>query len=163
MRCVRLIFLIISIAFASCTVLPRQAAGDPPWQPIPSAAPKADNTFHTGTVELVTEPANSQDIGPAMYGARGIDIPFRRLHQGNLIYFKQGQLNTPDGITDEWAPGQNDFSSQSACGIPDSAYFISKVAIHPYFLKYAPDNLGLNRKQPCVKRDQTILGSQLSN
>lgn len=30
----------------------------------------------------------------------------------------------------------------SACGIPDNAYFQTKAAIHPYFLKYA----GLDRK-----------------
>ena len=33
--------------------------------------------------------------------------------------------------------GGTDSATQSACGIPDNAYYISKVAIHPYFLKYA--------------------------
>ena len=62
------------------------------------------------------------------------------------MYFKEGELNVPGAITDQWNPGQYDFANQSACGIPDSAFLNSKVAIHPYWLKYAPDDLGLNRK-----------------
>ncbi|KAL9124906.1 MAG: hypothetical protein Q9217_005818 [Psora testacea] len=33
--------------------------------------------------------------------------------------------------------GGSDSATQSACGIPDNAYLDTKVAIHPYFLKYA--------------------------
>ena len=61
------------------------------------------------------------------------------------MFFKEGELNSPGAITDQWKPGQNDFANQSACGIPDNAFFNSKVAIHPYWLKYAPDGLGLDR------------------
>lgn len=46
---------------------------------------------------------------------------------------------------DEWMPGTNDYANQSACGVPDSAYQASKVAIHPYWLKFAPEGLGLKR------------------
>lgn len=54
-----------------------------------------------------------------------------------MKFFPAGQLNTPTGDTDQWMPGATDSASQSACGIPDNAFQISKVAIHPYFLKYA--------------------------
>ncbi|KAK4690929.1 hypothetical protein P7C71_g5966, partial [Lecanoromycetidae sp. Uapishka_2] len=61
-----------------------------------------------------------------------------------MKFFSAGQLNTPTGMKDEWIntpanPTQNgiDSANQSACGIPDNAYSITKVAIHPYFLKYA--------------------------
>ena len=59
-----------------------------------------------------------------------------------MKYFAAGQLNTDDGVIDVYEPGKNDFAKQSACGIPDSAFGNSKVAIHPYFLKFA----GLDRK-----------------
>ena len=59
------------------------------------------------------------------------------LQHGNLKLFPAGQLNTPDKDTDLWQPQGQDSASQSACGIPDNAFSISKVAIHPYFLKYA--------------------------
>lgn len=66
------------------------------------------------------------------------------IQHGNMKFFSAGQLNTPTGDTDEWLPQGTDSASQSACGIPDNAYSISKVAIHPYFLKYAD----LSRKLP---------------
>ena len=60
------------------------------------------------------------------------------------MFFSSGELNTPTGDTDQWintpaTPTQNgiDSANQSACGIPDNAFSGSKVAIHPYFLKYA--------------------------
>ena len=34
--------------------------------------------------------------------------------------------------------GGVDDPKQSACGIPHNAYWLSHVAIHPYWLKYAP-------------------------
>ena len=74
-----------------------------------------------------------------------MDTPFALLNQGNLKLFTAGQLNTPEGTTDDWDPGVDDFASQSACGIPDNAFEPSKVAIHPYWLKYAPEALGLSR------------------
>lgn len=109
---------------------------DPPLQVIPATV-KPDNTFNAGTYHLVREPEISTEIPPAVYGARPIDLPFGRLYHGNMKYFSKGQLNTPDGITDVYTPGVNDFANQSACGIFDNAFHISKVAIHPYFLKYA--------------------------
>lgn len=63
---------------------------------------------------------------------------------GDMKFFSAGHLNTPTGDTDEWLPQGTDSANQSACGIPDNAYSISKVAIHPYFLKYAD----LSRKLP---------------
>ena len=146
---------------SSCGLVPRQlnasttaspsynanGTGGTTWQPVPSVQPKPDNMFNTLGAWRQGLPANSAEIGPEIYDARSIDIPFRRLQQGNLIYFKEGELNSPSSITDEWAPGHNDFANQSACGIPDNAFFNSKVAIHPYWLKYAPDGLGLDRKR----------------
>lgn len=66
------------------------------------------------------------------------------IQHGNMKFFPAGQLNTPTGDTDEWTPQGTDSATQSACGIPDNAFAISKVAIHPYFLKYAD----LSRKLP---------------
>ena len=63
---------------------------------------------------------------------------------GDLKFFSAGQLNTASGDTDQWTPDGTDSATQSACGIPDNAFSISKVAIHPYFLKYAD----LSRKLP---------------
>ena len=34
--------------------------------------------------------------------------------------------------------GGVDSPLQSACGIPHNAYYMSHVAIHPYWLNYAP-------------------------
>ena len=67
------------------------------------------------------------------------------MNKGKLKLFTAGQLNTPTGITDDWQPGVDDYAKQSACGIPDNAFEPSKVAIHPYWLKYAPEELGLSR------------------
>ena len=146
-----------------CGLLPRQLnisalnasqvanTGDPPWQPVPSVNPKKDNMYNTPGPWRPGLPPDSGDIGPEIYHARDIDIPFGRLHQGNMMFFKEGELNVPGAITDQWAPGQYDFANQSACGIPDSAFLNSKVAIHPYWLKYAPDSLGLNRKIPIME------------
>ncbi|KAI4132318.1 MAG: hypothetical protein LQ338_000779 [Usnochroma carphineum] len=121
-------------SLAAARLVPRQ---DPPFQKVPSTA-KADNTFSNGAPQLTSEPPSVADIPDPMYGARSIDVPFGRLQHGKMKFFGAGQLNTPTGKTDVWAPGQNDFANQSACGIPDNAFSISKVAIHPYWLKYAP-------------------------
>ena len=119
---------------ASASVIPRQAPNTGPFQTIKV---KPDNTFHNGAAQLNAEPPTSNDIPPAVYGARDIDLPFNRLYHGKMKFFSEGQLNSPTGIQDVWHPGQNDYANQSACGIPDNAYSASKVAIHPYFLKYA--------------------------
>ena len=119
----------------SARIIPRQ---DPAFQQVPSTA-KADNTFNNAAPpNAAGMPADSTEIPDAVYGARSIDLPFGRLQHGNMKFFPAGQLNTPTGKTDVWQPGKNDFANQSACGIPDNAFSISKVAIHPYWLKYAP-------------------------
>ena len=59
------------------------------------------------------------------------------IQHGNMKFFPAGQLNSATGDTDLWLPQGTDSATQSACGIPDNAFSISKVAIHPYFLKYA--------------------------
>lgn len=115
-------------------LVPRQ---DPPFQQVPSTA-KADNTFNNDAPLLAAEPPDSSEIPNPVYGARSIDLPFGRLQHGKMKFFGAGQLNTPTGKSDVWQPGKNDFANQSACGIPDNAFSISKVAIHPYWLKYAP-------------------------
>ena len=78
----------------------------------------------------------TDDPIPDIYGPRDIDLPFYRMYHGNMMFFPAGQLNTADKNTDEFG-SKNDDAQQSACGIPDNAFFDSKVAIHPYFLKYA--------------------------
>lgn len=122
-------------SLASTSVIPRQAPKTGPMQAIPVKA-KADNTFHNGAPQLVAVPKDATEIPPAVYGARDIDLPFNRLYHGNMKYFPEGQLNTPTENRDVWG-SEHDSANQSACGIPDNAYSISKVAIHPYFLKYA--------------------------
>ena len=135
---------------AAGNVLPRQngapdpgdaTVSDPPLQSIPATA-KPDNTFNNGLPEIIGGfPYDTGDIPPE-YQPRDIDIPFGRQFHGDLMMFPQGQLNQPDRNTDEWTPNVYDFANQSACGIPDNSYVQMKVAIHPYFLKYA----GLDRK-----------------
>ena len=114
-------------------------------QSIPSSA-KADNTFNNGQPQLAAMPPEPEGNPPACYGARDIDIPIGRLYHGNAKFFAAGQLNTPDATTDKWYPDGQDSAGQTACGIPDNAYSITKVAIHPYFLKYAD----LSRKRPSI-------------
>ena len=132
---------ILSVAsLGHSSIIRRQ---DPGLQQIPTTA-KADNTFNNGAPQLNAEPDQTTDTPPAVYGARSVDLPFGRLYHGNMMFFSAGELNTPTGIKDEWIntpanPTQNgiDSANQSACGIPDNAFSGSKVAIHPYFLKYA--------------------------
>lgn len=113
---------------------------DPGWQYIPDHA-KAPNTFNVGTKLEYGQPPQTSNPFPDVFMPRDIDIPFGRLVHGKIMYFKPGEMNTQDGIVDSGAPGENDDAKQSACGIPDSVYWNSKVAIHPYWLKYA----GLDR------------------
>ena len=109
---------------------------DPAFQSIPVNG-MTDNTCSNGKPILIGEPDQTTETPPDVYGARSVDLPFGRLYHGSMKFFAQGEYNSPDGITDQWAPGVNDFANQSACGIPDNAFYNSKVAIHPYFLKYA--------------------------
>jgi hypothetical protein len=121
---------------------------DPGMQSIPTTG-KADNSFNNGAVQLIADPDGTDVTPPAVYGAREIDLPFGRLYHGNAKFFPAGQLNTPTGNFDRWVPDGLDSANQSACGIPDNAYFISKVAIHPYFLKYADLSRKLQATMPC--------------
>lgn len=131
-----LLLTLMAIALPTLSSIIPRAAADPGFQTIPAAA-KAPNTFNSGTATEKGMPPVVQDIPPAMYGPRPVDLPFGRLFHGNMKYFRAGELNTPDGLSDVGPPGKNDNADQSACGIPDNAWSESKVAIHPYFLKYA--------------------------
>ena len=73
-----------------------------------------------------------------------------------MKFFSAGQLNTASGDTDEWLPQGTDSATQSACGIPDNAYSISKVAIHPYFLKYADLSRKLPDRLPNLRQSLTF-------
>ncbi|KAL8926951.1 MAG: hypothetical protein Q9172_001544 [Xanthocarpia lactea] len=129
----KLAFLLGIASLAAGRVVKRE---DPPFQHVPATA-QPDNTFHVGK-EQKGMPLDTVEVPDAMYGARSIDLPFGRLQHGKMKFFDAGQLNTPTENTDVWAPGVHDSAKQSACGIPDSAFQISKVAIHPYWLKFAP-------------------------
>ncbi|MCJ1477098.1 hypothetical protein MMC13_005769 [Lambiella insularis] len=122
-------FLLLFLLYFNACTCQNQA------QAVPQT-PKAPGTFSNGAACLIAEPPLVDDIPDEIYGARPIDIPFFRLYHGNINFFPAGQLNTPTANRDLWA-SENDNANQSACGIPDNAFFISKVAIHPYFLKYA--------------------------
>ena len=88
---------------------------------------------------LVKEPPNTDAQPPDVYGLRDADLPFGRLFHGNLNFFRH--TNDPTRSQTTWNSSL-DSAEQGACGIPYNAFFISTVAIHPYFLKYA----GLDRK-----------------
>ncbi len=150
-------FLTISLA-ASAAVLPRETPEEAAlkayinrrttaMQKIPSTAP-APGSFNTSTEYRPGQPPKSKVLPDPIYGVRDIDIPFGRLFHGDLNFFGKGELNNPDMDVDDWKTigTENDSAQQSACGIPDNAFFDSKVAIHPYFLKYA----GLDREFPQV-------------
>ncbi|MCJ1478382.1 hypothetical protein MMC13_007062 [Lambiella insularis] len=109
---------------------------DPGVQTVPASA-KADNTFSNGAAEIIGGFPYEDGTIPDLYQPREIDIPFARLFHGNLMMFPEGQLNQPGFNTDQYTPNVYDFANQSACGIPDNSYVQMKVAIHPYFLKYA--------------------------
>ncbi|MCJ1408527.1 hypothetical protein MMC19_002602 [Ptychographa xylographoides] len=139
-----------AVSLANGMVIPRQNGApdpgdatnptDPGVQVVPATA-RPDNTFSNGAAEIIGGfPYDSGTI-PDLYQPRDIDIPFGRQFHGNLMMFPEGQLNQPGFNTDEYTPNLYDFANQSACGIPDNSYVQMKVAIHPYFLKYA----GLDR------------------
>ncbi|KAL9037117.1 MAG: hypothetical protein Q9214_005840 [Letrouitia sp. 1 TL-2023] len=114
----------------------RGAASDPPFQKIPAGAVPAIK-FDSTAKTLKGLPPYVHTNPPAEYQARSIDIPFGRLFHGKMKFFSAGQFNLPGSATSVWGKGKRDNTNQSACGIPDDAFFQSKVAIHPYFLKYA--------------------------
>ena len=135
---IQLAFLICPFSLASVI----QNRQDDPTQQVPATA-KAPNSYSKNEVPLERgQPDQTNEPLPAQYRARDIDLPFGRVLKGTVKYFQPGEMNTPTGITDEDGPvGQADFANQSACGIPDNVYRDSKIAIHPYWLKYA----GLDR------------------
>ena len=130
-------FALVLASVASAIVIRR---GDPGFQEIPTSA-QPDNTFNNGAPQLAAEPPMQTSVPvPNVYDSRDIDLPFGRLYHGKMKFFSAGQLNTKTEITDRWItdPRVTDSAKQSACGIPDNAFSISKVAIHPYFLKFVP-------------------------
>ena len=61
----------------------RQDSGDPGFQDIPTTA-KADNTFNNGAA-LIGSPNVTDEMPPAVYGNRSIDLPFGRLYVRNIV------------------------------------------------------------------------------
>lgn len=139
-----LVFLSYNALLAKAHLLPR---ADPPFQFVPDTATTPDNKFNIpGIPKFTTQPPLTSDSVSAVYGVRSvrsvpnapninlttyeqIDIPFALLNYGNLKLFTPGQLNSPGAPTDIWAPGVDDHANQSACGIPDNAFWPSKVLI----------------------------------
>ena len=134
MRCSLATLLSAATLTHSAAINPRSPAGGA--QSIPDTPPKK---FTDGAAPLDGEPPQDTTAPvPDIYGARDIDLPFYRLYHGSMKFFSAGQLNTPNKDTDmALDAGGVDNANQSACGIPDNAFSDSKVAIHPYFLKYA--------------------------
>ena len=128
-------------ASPGCSTVP-----DPGLVNVPDTG-KADNTFNNGHDQQNGDfpwgsGGNPDASIPDMYQPRDIDLPFGWMFHGNVSMFPASQLNDPTQNSDHWTPNQFDMASQSACGIPDNAYFQKHAAIHPYFLKYA----GLDRR-----------------
>ena len=119
---------------------------DGPFRNVPIHA-KADNTYFTPPGPVTSryylhESNQSRASITAVYQARPHDIPFTALVRGKLNFFKNHFNSNPSAaLTNVWAPNNNDRASNSACGIPDNAYNGSKVAIHPYWLKYVPKGI----------------------
>ena len=131
--------LLLSRFPASGTPVPAAPSIIPnaPWQYVPTVQTTPDNEFNTGTTRGSSLPPLTSDPVPQEYGLRDIDIPFARVYKGTAKYFTENETNTAGSPIDVWNPGKDDYASQSACGIPNNAWFISHAAIHPYFLKYA--------------------------
>ncbi|KAI4163198.1 MAG: hypothetical protein LQ342_003131 [Letrouitia transgressa] len=145
--CLSLLLLFSVTAFAS--LITRQDAAHP-WQKVPESATtpdnkyaKLDNSFPASSRYFLDE---SGIEPPNEYQSRPFDMPFSLLNFGTLNFFKNGQFpEEARSDTDPYDPNVTDFANNSACGIPDNAYWIAKVAIHPYWLKFAPPGLGLSR------------------
>ena len=130
----------LSLLFSTCffTFITTVVTQNVALQNVPST-PKAPGTFSNGKPGLYAEPPQvSADGQPSIYGVRDVDLPFYRLYNGSLKFFQHTNDLSADNTT--WG-SKYDNANQSACGIPYNAWFISTVAIHPYFLKYA----GLDR------------------
>ena len=156
MACIISLYLSTSLTIAS--VFPRQgdnnavpvsANAGPGWPPV-SVQPfgNTGEGWHPGDGGHTEGPAGQDSV----YQARPIDMPFLRNFKGNAIFYNH--TNVPAGTATGQAPpgsdpmlitqtsryswgAQYDDAKQSACGIPSNAYWLSGVAIHPYFLKYA--------------------------
>ena len=143
----RIIFILIVIPFITALGIPQRTSR------------RGTSAFNDGKplrVGYQSDPTGSFYCN----GPYGIDtkagIPFSRANRGKLLFYGKGEGNTPNGVTDQWMydscprpdassidksnsdQGGIDDPKQSACGIPHNAYSISHVAIHPYWLKYAP-------------------------
>ncbi|KAL8877333.1 MAG: hypothetical protein Q9192_008692, partial [Flavoplaca navasiana] len=150
------LFLSTFAIFASSVIVPRDDGPANPNMPealtgqglqkVPDE-PNAPNTFSNGH----PQDNDGFDWGwdenkkplpiPDVYQPRDVDIPFGRMYHGKMSFFDYGQYNSPSDNTATWAPDKLDNANQSACGIPDDSSFQTKIAIHPYFLKFA----GLDR------------------
>ena len=127
--------IFFSVLAATIASTAAQVQSYPANAKAPGTFASKDNPKRTG------EPPYTDEIPDPIYGVRDIDIPFFRPFVGHMNFFSEGELNTPAGDRDVWGP-ENDDARQSACGIPDNAFFSSKFAIHPHFLEFA----GLDRK-----------------
>ena len=107
---------------------------DQPYQPHPTTA-NDPGTFCNGQDLLVGYDPDTLQIPPDIYAPREIDIPFHRVFYGQANFYKT--TNKPDTDSGIWG-AEYDNANQTACGIPTNSYWGQQVAIHPYFLKYAP-------------------------
>ena len=116
------------------------AYGPPSTPTVPYS--RGDGFRIGGPPELPIRSTDQPDVSltqdPA-YEARSFDLPFLRNFKGAAKFYRH--LNDPKTSSSSWGP-QYDGDNQTACGIPTNAYWLSGVAIHPYFLKYA----GLDRR-----------------
>ena len=129
---------------------------DPGWQQIPANSQKAPGQFNTDAPQETGEPLDTGNIPDDVYGARTIDLPFGRLYHGNMTFFSRGELNVPTSDKDLYTP-TFDNANESACGIPDNAFYGSKVAIHPYFLKFADLSRKCSYPRPFRLRDIILM------
>ena len=88
-------------------------------------------------VRTTDQPEIALTQNPA-YEARDFDLPFLRNFKGAAKFYRH--TNDPAATSSTWGV-QYDNENQTACGIPTNAYWLSGVAIHPFWLKYA----GLDR------------------
>ena len=117
---------------------PRYGPPSTPTNPFNNGAP-----FRIGgPAETPVRTTDSPNIALAQdpaYEARDFDLPFLRNFKGAAMFYRH--TNDPAASSSTWG-AEYDNENQTACGIPTNAYWLSGVAIHPYFLKYA----GLDRR-----------------
>ena len=151
------VLLLNLLAFVSAStdssppIVPRQQVDNGPAAPVhadagPAYGPPSTPTkpFNNGAPFRIGGPpqtplrtTDSPDIAQTqdpVYEARDFDLPFLRNFKGNAKFYRH--LNDPADTSSSWG-AQYDNENQTACGIPTNAYWLSGVAIHPYFLKYA--------------------------